>query len=64
MAAKIEELLFTGDQFEARIGIAGESVLIELPANREWREGDGLAVELPIEALSLWPSDPADAARD
>jgi len=64
VTAKIEELLFTGDQFEARIGIAGESVLIELPANREWREGDGLAIELPIETLSLWPSDPAGARHD
>ena len=58
--AKIEELLFTGDQFEARIGIAGENVLIELPANREWREGEALAIELPIDTLTLWPSDASD----
>jgi ABC-type Fe3+/spermidine/putrescine transport system ATPase subunit len=55
--AIIEELLFTGDQFEARLGIAGESILIELPANREWREGESLALELPKDALSLWRSD-------
>ena len=55
VSATIDELLFTGDQFEARLGIAGESVLIELPSSRPWREGDTLALELPIEALSLWP---------
>jgi ABC-type Fe3+/spermidine/putrescine transport system ATPase subunit len=57
VTATIQELLFTGDQFEARIGIAGESVLIELPANREWREGESLALELPKDYLSVWPAD-------
>lgn len=54
--AVIDELLFTGDQFEVRLDVAGESILIELPANRDWREGDTLALELPKDALSVWPS--------
>jgi ABC-type Fe3+/spermidine/putrescine transport system ATPase subunit len=54
ITAKIEELLFTGDQFEARLSIAGESVLIELPSSRPWHEGDTLMIELPSEALSVW----------
>jgi ABC-type Fe3+/spermidine/putrescine transport system ATPase subunit len=54
ITVKIEELLFTGDQFEARLAVAGESVLVELPSSRPWREGDTLALELPAEALSIW----------
>jgi ABC-type Fe3+/spermidine/putrescine transport system ATPase subunit len=55
VGAVLEELLFTGDCFETRLRIAGESVFMELPARRAWREGDSLRLQLPADALSVWP---------
>ena len=56
--AAIEDLLFTGDRFEARMRVGDDSVLFDLPSDRAWREGERVRLHLPPEALSIWPLAP------
>ena len=54
IAAIIEDLLFTGERFETRLRIGGDSILLDLPSDRGWREGQSVRLCLPPEAVSLW----------
>ena len=53
--ATIENLLFTGGAFEARMRIGDEFILFSLPSNRSWSEGQSARLSLPADALSIWP---------
>jgi ABC-type Fe3+/spermidine/putrescine transport system ATPase subunit len=55
----IDELLFTGDCFETRINIGHQSILLDLPSDEAWKEGQELALRLREDAISVWPDDPA-----
>jgi iron(III) transport system ATP-binding protein len=53
----INDLLFTGERFEARIRIGGDEILLNLPPDRAWHEGEAVRLTLPADAVSLWPCD-------
>jgi ABC-type Fe3+/spermidine/putrescine transport system ATPase subunit len=52
----IEDLLFTGDAFEARVRTGEETILLQLSADRAWREGQPIALYLREDALTAWPA--------
>jgi ABC-type Fe3+/spermidine/putrescine transport system ATPase subunit len=52
----IEDLLFTGDAFEARIKAGDETFLLQLSADRGWREGQAIALYLREDAVTAWPT--------
>ena len=56
--ATIGDLLFTGDRFEARMQVGGDSVLFDLPSDRAWREGESVRLHLPADAVSIWSLEP------
>jgi ABC-type Fe3+/spermidine/putrescine transport system ATPase subunit len=56
VSGKIDDLLFTGDSFEARVTTGGESILLQLPADDEWREGQDIALHLREGAVTAWPA--------
>jgi ABC-type Fe3+/spermidine/putrescine transport system ATPase subunit len=46
--ATIEALLFAGERFEARLALAdGEAILLPLPRNANWSEGQTVVLRLP-----------------
>ncbi len=53
--ATIEDLLFTGERFEARMRVGDDVILFSLPSNRDWSEGQSIRLSLPADALSMWP---------
>ena len=53
----IDELLFTGERFEAHMRIGQDRVLFDLPSNREWQIGEHVRLRLPADALSVWRAD-------
>ena len=53
--AIVENLLFTGDRFETQMSVGDDSILCDLPPNRVWSEGQSVRLNLPPDALSLWP---------
>ena len=61
VAASVEDLLFTGERFEARMRIGRDQILFDLPPHRSWREGQAVRLWLPPEAVSVWPN-PASSA--
>jgi ABC-type Fe3+/spermidine/putrescine transport system ATPase subunit len=53
----IEALLFVGDRYEARVALGGEQrILLLLPRDREWREGQRLQLGFPADVVSVWPT--------
>ena len=54
-AAVIEELLFTGERYEAKLRIGRQSALLVLPSDAGWCEGDTLGLVFPQDKISLWP---------
>lgn len=55
LTGRIATLLFMGDRFEARIVIeGGQSVLLHLPKDSNWREGLDVAIHLPKRKGRLW----------
>lgn len=50
----IDELLFTGDRFEAHMRIGQDRVLFDLPSKRDWQIGEHVRMRLPADALSVW----------
>ena len=53
----IEALLFVGDRYEARVALGGEQrILLLLPRDREWREGQRLRLGFPADVVSVWPT--------
>jgi ABC-type Fe3+/spermidine/putrescine transport system ATPase subunit len=55
--ATVEDLLFTGERFEARMRVGADSILFDLPPDRGWREGQAVSLCLPAESVSLWPEE-------
>ncbi len=55
--ATVEDLLFTGERFEARMRVGADSILFDLPPDRGWHEGQAVSLCLPAEAVSLWPEE-------
>ncbi|MGH7375469.1 MAG: ABC transporter ATP-binding protein [Candidatus Rokuibacteriota bacterium] len=52
----IDALLFVGDRYEARVTLGGEhGIVLFLPRDREWREGERLQLGFPPEMVSVWP---------
>jgi ABC-type Fe3+/spermidine/putrescine transport system ATPase subunit len=54
VAGTIEDLLFTGEGFEARTRIGGETILLHLGADGAWHEGQGIALRLREDAVTAW----------
>ena len=52
---EIEEILFVGDRFETKVGIGGESIIIDLPSEGAWRDGQKLYIRFDRDVTSLWP---------
>ena len=52
---RIEDLLFTGDSYESRIRVGGESILFELPRDQGWREGQTVTLEFADHNVTVWP---------
>jgi ABC-type Fe3+/spermidine/putrescine transport system ATPase subunit len=53
----IETLLFGGDRYEARVALGGaQRIVLLLPRTREWKEGQGISLGFPPEAVSVWPA--------
>jgi putative spermidine/putrescine transport system ATP-binding protein len=50
----IEDLLFTGEAFEARTRIGNATILLHLPADGSWREGQGVTLHLREDAVTAW----------
>jgi ABC-type Fe3+/spermidine/putrescine transport system ATPase subunit len=60
----IEDILFVGDRFETRVGIGGASIIIDLPSEGAWRDGQKLYIRFDRDVTSLWPlneTSPGDA---
>ncbi|NQU68953.1 MAG: ABC transporter ATP-binding protein [Rhodospirillales bacterium] len=58
ISGKIEDILFVGDRFETRIRIGGETVVIDLPSDGTWQDGQTLSLRFGQEATTLWPEGP------
>jgi iron(III) transport system ATP-binding protein len=57
VTGRIEALLFVGDHYEAQILIAEDQFLeLRLDRGATWREGQELALMLPPDRITLWPS--------
>ncbi len=57
LSGVIDDLLFTGSSFETRIHVGDATILLELPPDQGWREGDTLTLALDTAAISLWPDE-------
>ena len=55
----IDDLLFAGDAYEARVRIGASSVVLNLPADGTWREGQNLALHLREDATTAWSHQPS-----
>ena len=55
--ATIEAVLFVGDRYESQVMVGPtERILMLLPRNREWREGQRVQLTFPAEVVSVWPA--------
>jgi ABC-type Fe3+/spermidine/putrescine transport system ATPase subunit len=53
----ISTLLFAGDGYEARVELPwGDDIVLGLPADSDWREGQPVAMRLAPENIVVWPS--------
>jgi len=53
----IEDVLFVGDRFEARVVLGGEvRIRLPLPRGHEWRDGQRLQLGFPPQSVSVWPA--------
>ncbi len=57
VGGKIEDILFVGDRFEGRVRVGGETIVIDLPSDGEWRDGQTLRLLFGQDAVTLWPDD-------
>jgi ABC-type Fe3+/spermidine/putrescine transport system ATPase subunit len=61
LAGRIETLLFLGDRYDASVSLdVGQTVTAHLAALDVWREGQGVTLSLPAEAIRVWEA--ADAS--
>jgi ABC-type Fe3+/spermidine/putrescine transport system ATPase subunit len=57
LAGVIDALLFAGDRYEARVSFGGDSrIVLLLPRDREWKEGQAVSLGFPGEAVTVWPA--------
>lgn len=59
---EIEDILFVGDRFETKVGIGSASIIIDLPSEGAWRDGQKLHLRFDRDVTSLWPLDDGPAA--
>jgi ABC-type Fe3+/spermidine/putrescine transport system ATPase subunit len=53
---RIEALLYLGERYQAQIRLAwGQDLILLLPPDSTWQEGQAVAVKVPREGFSLWP---------
>jgi len=53
----IDTLSFVGDRYEARVALGGEQrIVLLLPRDRAWREGDRIELGFPPDMVSVWPA--------
>ncbi|MGE0653499.1 MAG: TOBE domain-containing protein, partial [Alphaproteobacteria bacterium] len=55
LAGTVETLLFIGDRFECHVRAGGLSFLVYVPRSERLREGDAVTLQIPKDALTLWP---------
>jgi ABC-type Fe3+/spermidine/putrescine transport system ATPase subunit len=55
ISGTIEDLLFTGDAFEARVRTGDEVILLQLSSDGAWREGQAINLHLREDAVTAWP---------
>ena len=55
ISAAIEDILFVGDRFETRVGIGSESLIIDLPSEGAWRDGQTLHLRFAPDVTTVWP---------
>ncbi|MEX2490962.1 MAG: ABC transporter ATP-binding protein [Nitrospirales bacterium] len=57
VSAILSALLFIGDKYEARVELPwGESVLLYLPLDTQWHEGQRIVIKLDPNGLQVWPT--------
>ena len=59
VSGEIEDILFVGDRFETRVRVGGESIIIDLPSDGAWRDGQTLRLRFGEDATTVWPDDAA-----
>jgi ABC-type Fe3+/spermidine/putrescine transport system ATPase subunit len=53
----IDTLSFVGDRYEARVALGGEHpIVLLLPRDRAWCEGDRIELGFPPDRVSVWPA--------
>ncbi|MDP1587042.1 MAG: TOBE domain-containing protein, partial [Prosthecobacter sp.] len=52
----VKTLLFLGDRYECLLSIGGENVLAYAPRGITLDEGQPVRIQIPKEAVTLWPS--------
>ncbi len=61
VAATIEQLMYVGDRYEARMGIGSTSTLVEVPGDHRWQAGERVRLAFDAARASAWPA--ADLTR-
>ena len=56
LQASVEALLFLGDRFECAVRVNGLPMIVYAPRTEPLREGETIKVQVPANALSLWPA--------
>ena len=54
VAGTIDTVMFEGRSYRAQVGIGTHHVVVELPRQRGWQDGDELCLELPAGDLLAW----------
>jgi len=54
--AVIEQLLYVGDRYEARVLIGSSSTLLELPRAGHWQDGQRVLLAFDKARTSIWPA--------
>ena len=57
VSGEIEDILFVGDRLETRVRVGGVSIIVDLPSQGAWRDGQTLYLKLGQDVTSLWPDD-------
>ena len=48
-----------GDRFETRVGVGDETIIIDLPSEGAWRDGQILHLRFDQDATTVWPVEAA-----
>jgi hypothetical protein len=55
LAAWVRSALFIGDRYEYILQLGGEELVLPLPSNQVFETDSTIHLELPAEAVLLWP---------